>query len=96
VLEPLFDLALQGALDEVHAAHPLPELTIDEARAQNSFEGFRGTYDSQHFPIYGWWEVQLDAGGVTIEFWHHKPGRSVEPIYRARYTEHAGWSTMRI
>ena len=72
VLEPLFDLAMQEALTEWNSQSTLPDLVIDQARAQNSFEGFRASYDSAHFPIFGWWQVEMAGSTMKVVFWHYQ------------------------
>ncbi|MDP6933341.1 MAG: hypothetical protein QGG40_10515, partial [Myxococcota bacterium] len=84
-LEPLFDVALQGALDQWHSISPMPEPVLDEAKARGTFEGFTGVYSAKHFPVRGWWSVRLEDGRMAVSFRHLNGAGNLATIYTVSY-----------
>lgn len=95
-LEPRFDLALLGALSDWNGRmnDKVPDIVIDEAKAQNSFEGFIGAYNAGAFPTYGWWQVDLDGEQIALNFRMYMPDGQMKFLYRLTWTGGDGWKAM--
>ena len=72
----------------------LPELVIDQARAQNSFEGFRASYDSAHTSLAG--AVDLVGPAMKVVFWHYQADQTLAPRYMATFNEQDGWKELKL
>ena len=90
-LEPMYDLALQGALTRWSEANSVPDVVLDEARATGSFEGFVGSISAKHMPTYGWWSMTLEGGEAALKFRHYLPDGVIEDRYQIQYTDDGGW-----
>ncbi len=91
-LEPIFDMTLLNTFNERALAHSFPEVTIDAARAERSYEGFPGMYDSRYFPLHGYWWVEVKGHDMDVIyriFDGHEA--SFADIYRVRFTVDNGW-----
>jgi hypothetical protein len=94
-LEAIFDLALMEALGRWNRANELPEQVMDEAKARDTFKGFTGAYDGQHFPTYGWWQVTAYGGSLDLIFHFRAPSLEFRDIYRLHFDEEKGWRPSR-
>ena len=94
-LEPMFDLALMQALDRRDRQDALPEVVIDEARARNSYAGFTGAYDPEHFPTYGWWQTTVYGETLDCIFRFRTPSGQFRDIYRLHFDPRSGWKPSR-
>ena len=95
-LEPIFDLALLSALDGYAQRGQVPEVTLDQAKAKNSYEGFTGTFNASQFPVYGWWQVDLDGPAASVAFRLRSPDAVFRYIYRAAWTDENGWRAIKM
>jgi hypothetical protein len=93
-LEPIFDVTMLNAFNERALAHEFPEVIIDAARAERSYEGFPGVYDSRYFPLHGYWWVEIEGHEMAVVFrlFDGHDG-SFGDVYRIGYTEENGWRT---
>jgi hypothetical protein len=88
-LEPAFDLALQGSLAK---RDDLEQDVIDEARAEGEWEGFIGRYNSKHFPLYGYWMVDIQGEKLGMSFRLLTETGALKEAYSLNYAPKAGWS----
>jgi len=88
-LEPRFDLALQGVLARREG---LSQSVMDEARAEGDWDGFIGRYNSKHFPLSGYWLVDIQNDTLRLGFRLVGPTGALEEIYSLSYRSKEGWS----
>jgi hypothetical protein len=93
-LEPIFDMTLLNTFNERALAHEFPEVIIDAARAQRSYEGFPGVYDSRWFPTHGYWWVEIEGHDMDVIYriFDGYEGGFAD-IYRVHFTNEDGWRT---
>jgi hypothetical protein len=93
-LEPIFDMTLLNTFNERALAHEFPEVVIDAARAERSYEGFPGVYDSRWFPTHGYWWVEVEGHEMDVIYriFDGHQG-SFDDVYRIRFTSDDGWRT---
>jgi len=89
-LEPRFDLALQAALTKREG---LSQSVMDEARAEGDWDGFIGRYNSKHFPLSGYWLVDIQDEGLRLGFRLVGATGALEEIYSLTYRAKEGWSS---
>ena len=93
-LEPIFDMTLLNIFNERALEHSFPEVTIDAARAERSYEGFPGVYDSRVFPLHGYWWVEIRGQEMDMIFRlfdGHDGGFT--DVYRISFDAEDGWRT---
>ena len=90
-LDTLYDVAILKALDYWSDDHPVPPVVIDQAKGQNSFEGFRPLISARHMPTYGWFLLTLEGAELRVDFRHRLPDGTVEGRYALRFSEENGW-----
>jgi hypothetical protein len=87
-LEPRFDLALQKALTK---REDLSEAVLNEARAEGDWEGFIGRYNSKHFPLYGYWLVDIQGDVLRLSFRLVTNTGALEEVYALQHKLKEGW-----
>lgn len=93
-LEPIFDMTLLTTFNDRALAHEFPELIIDAARAERSYQGFPGVYDSRWFPLHGYWWVEIKGHEMSVIYRIFDGyGPSFADVYRIEFTNDDGWRT---
>jgi len=87
-LEPRFDLAIQGALGK---RDDLEQAVIDEAKAEGEWEGFIGAYSGRHFPLFGYWLVDIQADSLRLSFRLVTESGALEEVYALQHKLKVGW-----
>lgn len=90
-LEPLYDVSILNALRHWSDDHAVPQSVMDEARADGTYDGFRGVVSGRHMPTHGWFNVSIDGENVNVTFRHRLPDGTIERRYGARYSAESGW-----
>ena len=93
-LEPIFDMTLLNTFNEQAMAHAFPEVILDAARAERSYEGFPGVYDSRWFPLHGYWWVEIKGHDMDVIYRIFDGYQATfTDVYRIRFTNDDGWRT---
>jgi hypothetical protein len=93
-LEPMFDVALLNTFNSRAREHDFPEVAIDAARAEGSYDGFPGLYDASWYPTHGYWWVEIQGGELDVIYRiYDGHSGSFADIYRMAYTDKDGWRT---
>jgi hypothetical protein len=87
-LEPRFDLALQ---DVISKREGVSEKAIDEARAEGEWDGFIGRYNSKHFPLFGYWMVDIQGDKLRLSFRLLTETGALKEVYAIDHAPKAGW-----
>jgi hypothetical protein len=91
-LEPIFDMTLLNTFNERALANEFPEVIIDAARAERSYEGFPGVYDSRWFPLHGYWWVEIQGHDMDVVYRIFDGfGGTFSNVYRIHFTNENGW-----
>ena len=90
-LHVLYDVAILKALDYWADDHEVPQLVLDQAKAENSFEGFRPVISARHMPTYGWFRLTLEGEAIQVDFRHHLPDGTLQDRYAIHYSGDNGW-----
>lgn len=94
-LEPIFDLALMGALDAESRRTELAPVLLDQAKARGSFQGFTGAYAPAALPVTGWWQVSVYGETLDLLFRFRAPDGSFVDLYRLSLDPKDGWKASR-
>jgi len=91
-LEPMFDIDLLNTFNERALQQEFPDVIIDAARAERSYEGFPGIYDSRYFPLHGYWRVRVEGHEAWLVFrlFDGSTG-TFQDGYRIRFDGEEGW-----
>ena len=81
MLDPFFDLKLQGDFEKEARAGEWPEQVIDKAKASGTWEGFTAAYDPKYFPLYGYWMVTISGDDLAASYRMYDGG-DFDEVYR--------------
>lgn len=90
-LEPMFDMTVMDILTRHNRDAGLPDIVMDQARAEGSYKGFTAGYDPKHVPLYGWWEVEIAGEELDLRLRIRRPDGSFVQPYAAHYEPSDGW-----
>ena len=92
-LEAIYDMSILNVFREAAEAKEFPDRVLDQALGEGEYEGFPGVYDAGSFPLVGYWRVTLDDDAASVVFRVRRVDGSLGDVYRADFTEDAGWRT---
>jgi len=92
-LEPIFDLAMLRIFNERALDREFPELVIDAARAERSYEGFPGMFDARYFPLFGYWRITLKGDELQAVYRLYDEESGFSDVYQVNFAGDEGWRT---
>ena len=74
----------------------LPKSVYQRALGTGSYEGFEQAFDKKHFPIKGFWELQLQGKNINLIYQQQLPDNSFHTSYQIGLTDKEGWSSIEL
>lgn len=95
-LEPVFAQYLLKQLRSWNSQSALPENIYQRAYGLGSYEGFDQAFDKKHFPIKGYWELQLQGKNINLIYHQQLPNNEFHKSYQIGLTDQEGWSSIEL
>lgn len=86
-LEPQFQASILSKME----SQDLPSTVMDQAQSGNDFAGLPGLISAKYFPMYGWWDLELNGEEATFSYHHLTLNGTIDSIYSINYSDNEGW-----